>query len=221
MHRILCIAGVIGALATIMVAFDANAFSISPVPNQSSNVTLVAGGCGLGFHRGPYGGCRPNIAGYPAVGYGGGVYRGGAYRGGVYRGGVYHRGGVYRRGGGFHGGRGGFRGGFHGGRGGFHGGRGGFRGGGRGGGRRSDFRLKHEIILLGHLNNGLGFYRFVYNGGEKAYVGVIAQEVQRVIPQAVVRGRDGYLRVFYDKAGLKFQTYDQWIASGARVPPLR
>jgi hypothetical protein len=220
LNRILCIAGVIGALATVIVAFDANAFSISPVPNRSSNVTLVAGGCGLGFHRGPYGGCRPNIAGYPAVGYGGGVYRGGAYRGGVYRGGVYHRGGVYRRGGGFHGGRGGFRGGFHGGRGGFHGGRGGFRGGGRGGGRRSDFRLKHEIILLGHLNNGLGFYRFVYNGGEKAYVGVIAQEVQRVIPQAVVRGRDGYLRVFYDKAGLKFQTYDQWIASGARVPPL-
>jgi hypothetical protein len=103
--------------------------------------------------------------------------------------------------GGFHGGRGGFRGGFHG------GGRGGFRGGGSGGGRRSDFRLKHEIILLGHLNNGLGFYRFVYNGGEKAYVGVIAQEVKRVIPQAVVRGRDDYLRVFYNKVGLKFQTY--------------
>ncbi|MFZ3325441.1 MAG: tail fiber domain-containing protein, partial [Methylocella sp.] len=92
--------------------------------------------------------------------------------------------------------------------------------GGRGGGRRSDFRLKHEIILLGHLNNGLGFYRFVYNGSEKAYVGVIAQEVQKVIPQAVVRDRDGYLRVFYNKVGLKFQTYDQWIASGARVQPL-
>jgi hypothetical protein len=219
LHRIHCIAGVIGALTTMIVAFDANAFSISPVPNQSYNVTLVAGGCGLGFHRGPYGGCRPNIAGYPAVGYGGGVYRGGVYRGGVYRGGVYrggvyHRGGVYRRGGVYH------RGGVYRRGGGFHGGRGGFRGGGRGGGRRSDFRLKHEIILLGHLNNGLGFYRFVYNGGEKAYVGVIAQEVQRVIPQAVVRGRDGYLRVYYDKAGLKFQTYDQWIASGARVPPL-
>jgi len=67
--------------------------------------------------------------------------------------------------------------------------------------------LKHEIILLGHLNNGLGFYRFVYNGGEKAYVGVIAQEVQRATPQAVVRGRDDYLRVFYNKVGLKFQTY--------------
>jgi hypothetical protein len=94
LHRIHFIAGVIGALTTMIVAFDANAFSISPVPNQSYNVTLVAGGCGLGFHPGPYGGCRPNIAGYPAVGYGGGVYRGGIYRGGVYRGGVYHRGGV-------------------------------------------------------------------------------------------------------------------------------
>jgi hypothetical protein len=103
LRRILCIAGVIGALATIMVAFDANAFSISPVPNQSSDVTLVAGGCGPGFHRGPYGGGRPNIAGYPAVGYGGGVYRGGVYhRGGVYRGGVYRRGGMYHRGGVYH-----------------------------------------------------------------------------------------------------------------------
>jgi hypothetical protein len=44
--------------------------------------------------------------------------------------------------------------------------------------------------------------------------------VQKVIPQAVVRDRDGYLRVFYNKVGLKFQTYDQWIASGARAPPL-
>jgi hypothetical protein len=45
---------------------------------------------------------------------------------------------------------------------------------------------------------GVGFYRFVYNGGERAYVGVIAQEVQRVLPDAVARGQDGYLRVFYD-----------------------
>ena len=63
LHRILCIAGVIGALAIIIGAVDANAFSISPVPNQSPDLTLVAGGCGLGFHRGPYGCCRPNIAG--------------------------------------------------------------------------------------------------------------------------------------------------------------
>jgi hypothetical protein len=95
---------------------------------------------------------------------------------------------------------------------------GGGRGGGGGGGRRSDVALKHDIILLSRLDNGLGFYRFSYNGSERAYVGVIAQEVQTVVPEAVVRGRDGYLRVFYDKLGLEFQTYDRWIASGARLP---
>jgi hypothetical protein len=113
-------------------------------------------------------------------------------------------------GGGFHGG-----GGFRGAGGGFRGGGGGFRGGG---GRRSDIRLKHDIVLLGTLDNGLGFYRFAYNGSDKAYVGVMAQEVQSVQPDAVTRGSDGYLRVRYDRIGLTFQTYGQWIRSGAHIP---
>jgi hypothetical protein len=96
--------------------------------------------------------------------------------------------------------------------------RGGGRAGGGRGGRRSDVRLKHDIGLLGRLDNGLGFYRFAYNGSDQVYVGVIAQEVQAIAPEAVVRGRDGYLRVRYDKLGLKFQTYDQWTASGALMP---
>jgi hypothetical protein len=75
----------------------------------------------------------------------------------------------------------------------------------------------HDIVLLGRLDNGVGIYRFAYNGSGRAYVGVMAQEVQALVPEAVVRGRDGYLRVYYDKVGVKFQTYDQWIASGARV----
>jgi hypothetical protein len=104
-----------------------------------------------------------------------------------------------------------------GGGGGGRGGGGGGRGGG-GGGRRSDIALKHDITLLGHLDNGLGFYRFSYNGSDKAYVGVMAQEVQVVAPDAVIRGHDGYLRVFYDKLGLQFQTYDRWLATGARIP---
>jgi hypothetical protein len=82
----------------------------------------------------------------------------------------------------------------------------------------SDIALKHDITLLGRLDNGLGFYRFSYNGSDKAYVGVMAQEVQAVMPDAVVRGRDGYLRVFYDKLGVEFQTHDDWVASGATVP---
>jgi Protein of unknown function (DUF3300) len=93
-------------------------------------------------------------------------------------------------------------------------------GGGGGRGRRSDMALKHDIALIGYLDNGLGFYRFAYNGSDTAYVGVMAQEVQRVAPEAVVRGRDGYLRVFYEKLGVKFQTYKQWLADGAQVPSL-
>jgi hypothetical protein len=46
----------------------------------------------------------------------------------------------------------------------------------------------------------------------------MAQEVRDVIPEAVMRGRDGYLRVFYNHLGVKFQTYDQWISSDGHVP---
>ena len=105
---------------------------------------------------------------------------------------------------------------------GFAAGRGGGRIGGRGFGggraRRSDVRLKHDVVLLGQLDNGLGFYRFAYNGSHRLYVGVMAQEVQALVPEAVMRARDGYLRVDYGKLGLRFQTYDQWIAMGGKIP---
>jgi hypothetical protein len=115
--------------------------------------------------------------------------------------------------------RGGMQGGFGGG--GMRGG-GGFGGGGRGGGgRRSDMRLKHDVVLLGRLDDGLGYYRFVYNGGHTAYVGVMAQEVQTVMPEAVTRGPDGYMRVSYDRLGLPFGTYKQWLATGARLPSVK
>jgi len=126
----------------------------------------------------------------------GGIHRAAARGGGGFRGG----GAAHFRGGG----GGGFRGG----------------GGGRGGGRRSDIALKHDIALLGYLGNGLGYYRFAYNGSDKTYVGVMAQEVGVVRPDAIERGRDGYLRVHYEMIGLRFQTYDDWIASGARIPKI-
>jgi hypothetical protein len=145
--------------------------------------------------------------------------QGAARSGNVSRGGggMQHRGGggmQHRAAGGMNRSMGGARGG-----GGMRAGGGGHRGGGgRGGGRRSDIRVKHDIALLGHLDNGLGFYRFSYNGSNKAYVGVMAQEVQAVRPAVVTRGRDGMLRVRYDMLGVKFQTYDQWIRSGAHLP---
>jgi Protein of unknown function (DUF3300) len=98
------------------------------------------------------------------------------------------------------------------------GGRGGGGRGGGGGGRRSDVALKENIMLLGHLDNGLGVYRFSYYDSDKTYVGVMAQEVQTVMPDAVVRGRDGYLRVHYEKVGTPFQTYDKWLSMGGHIP---
>src|ERR1039458_3961774 len=96
---------------------------------------------------------------------------------------------------------------------------GGMGGGGMGGGgmgMMSDIRTKHDIVLLGHLDNGLGFYRFSYNGSDKAYVGVVAQEVQAIRPDAVARGKDGYLRVYYDRLGFPMQTWKEWVDSGDR-----
>ncbi|WP_245286998.1 DUF3300 domain-containing protein [Bradyrhizobium sp. Tv2a-2] len=134
---------------------------------------------------------RQSFASARSAGFGGGAPR------------VAAGGGGFRGGGG-----GGFRGG---------GGGGGFRGGG-GGGRRSDLALKHDVVLLGYLANGLGYYRFSYIGSDTAYVGVIAQEVERLMPEAVTRGRDGYLRVYYEKLGLKLRLYRDWLADGAQIP---
>jgi Chaperone of endosialidase len=125
---------------------------------------------------------------------------------------------VSHRGGGRHYGGGGRRGGHHvshrgGGR---HYGGGGRRGGGgRGGGRRSDIRLKEDIVPLGQLNNGLELYRFRYKGGDRTtYVGVMAQEVQKIKPDAVWREHSGYLMVNYDRLGLKFMTWKEWLGRG-------
>src|SRR6266536_2909791 len=56
------------------------------------------------------------------------------------------------------------------------------------------------------------------NDSEKIYVGVMAQEVHMMMPEAVVRGRDGYLNVLYNKLCLKFQTYDLFFLIIPRPP---
>jgi hypothetical protein len=139
--------------------------------------------------------------------------RGRASLGGGGGGGI-RAGGGGGRGGGGGGGRASLGGGGGGGRGGGGGGRG-------GGGRRSDIRLKHDIALLGRLDNGLGIYRFSYNGSNKMYVGVLAQEVVEVRPDAAILGRDGYWRVNYEKLGIKFETYQDWLKWGGQIEPAR
>jgi uncharacterized membrane protein YgcG len=88
-------------------------------------------------------------------------------------------------------------------------------GGGRGGGRRSDSRLKESIVPLVRLDNGLALYRFRYKGNDHTdYVGVMAQEVQKLEPGAVWADGSGYLMVDYDRIGLTFMTWSQWVARG-------
>ena len=101
-----------------------------------------------------------------------------------------------------------------GGRGGMSRGGGGRGGGGRGGGgRRSDIRLKEDIVPLMQLGNGLKLYAFRYRSSDHTvYVGVMAQEVQKIDPSAVFYDRQGYLMVDYDRIGLKFMTWKEWQA---------
>jgi hypothetical protein len=52
------------ALPVLLFSFSAEAFSALPMPAKTaaSEMTLVRGFCGLGRHRGPYGGCVRNGA---------------------------------------------------------------------------------------------------------------------------------------------------------------
>ena len=42
---------------------------VAPVGPSEDIVIQVAGGCGPGMHRGPYGGCRRNWSGGPGPGF--------------------------------------------------------------------------------------------------------------------------------------------------------
>ena len=64
------IASMLACFAVSVFSFGAQAFPVSPAPaNQvaAPEVTLVRGFCGLGFHRGPYGGCMRNGVPYDYV----------------------------------------------------------------------------------------------------------------------------------------------------------
>jgi hypothetical protein len=68
----------------------------------------------------------------------------------------------------------------------------------------SDVRLKRDIALVGYLDNGLGLYRYRYLWSDTLHVGVMAQEVALVRPDAIVRSAlDDYLRVDYSRLGIR------------------
>lgn len=67
----------------------------------------------------------------------------------------------------------------------------------------SDKRLKENITLLGS-ENGYPVYSFNYKGDSDKYIGVIAQEIAEIKPDAVDEVC-GYLAVNYSKLGVEFR----------------
>jgi hypothetical protein len=80
----------------------------------------------------------------------------------------------------------------------------------------SDRRLKRDIELLSRRADGVGIYRYRYLWSDHVYVGVMAQEVAAIYPDAVERGADGYLRVDYAHLGTRLMTWDEW--KGTELP---
>ena len=66
----------------------------------------------------------------------------------------------------------------------------------------SDERIKHDIKRVGTANNGLPIYTFKYKGdqAEQTHIGYMAQDVEKVHPEAVAKDQHGIRYVNYDKA---------------------
>ena len=69
----------------------------------------------------------------------------------------------------------------------------------------SDRRLKQDIVFVGvDRRTGLNLYEFSYKDGSgKRYIGVMADEVEKIYPEAVFTMPDGYKAVDYAKLGVE------------------
>lgn len=64
----------------------------------------------------------------------------------------------------------------------------------------SDARLKTDIKEVGTAHNGMPLYSYRYKGSNIPQVGVMAQDVAKVKPDAVVKTPSGFLAVDYGRA---------------------
>lgn len=78
---------------------------------------------------------------------------------------------------------------------------GGFLGQVAGGIAASDRRLKKNIEYVKTLDNGLNVYQYDYINGKGPYIGVMADEVKEVMPEALGPMIEGYMTVDYSKIG--------------------
>jgi Chaperone of endosialidase len=72
----------------------------------------------------------------------------------------------------------------------------------------SDVRLKTDVREVGTTAHDLPLYQFSYIGKDGRYEGVMAQDVLKVMPEAVSVGEDGYYRVSYDLLGIEMRRLD-------------
>jgi hypothetical protein len=76
---------------------------------------------------------------------------------------------------------------------------GGFLGKLASGAAASDIRLKKNIFKVGELDNGLNVYQYRYLGEDDGtHIGVMAQEVKEIMPEALGPEISGYMTVNYD-----------------------
>ena len=69
----------------------------------------------------------------------------------------------------------------------------------------SDRRFKENIQKIGESISGLGIYKFNYIGKAKQYIGAMADEVLKIVPEAAILGNDGFYRVNYDLIDVDFK----------------
>ena len=69
----------------------------------------------------------------------------------------------------------------------------------------SDRRVKENIKKIGESISGLGIYKFNYIGQAKQYIGAMADEVIKVVPEAVGTMSNGYLGVNYNLIDVTFK----------------
>jgi hypothetical protein len=68
----------------------------------------------------------------------------------------------------------------------------------------SDIRLKQDIMFKDVSEMGINVYEFSYLGSQARWRGALAQEVQAVMPEAVVTHPTGLLMVDYSKIDVAF-----------------